>query len=81
MERARLAALSGDKTIASPFICFVAQEAWKAKEAKVSPEQGIIWEAVTATALIQAGADILVMRHPFAIEKVNEYIDNLWLEV
>jgi acetyl-CoA decarbonylase/synthase complex subunit delta len=88
MERARLAALAGDKTVASPFICLVAQESWRAKEAKASQkefpawgseqERGIIWEAVTATALIQAGADILVMRHPKAVEKVNKYIDNLF---
>lgn len=80
MERARLAALSGDKTVACPFICFVGQEAWRAKEAKAEglPEQGIIWEALTATALIQAGADLLVMRHPKAIEKVNKYIDKLF---
>lgn len=78
MERARLAALAGDKTVASPFICLAAQETWRAKEAKVnSKECGISWEATTATALIQAGADILVMRHPEAIEKVNKYIDNL----
>jgi acetyl-CoA decarbonylase/synthase complex subunit delta len=87
MERARLAALAGDKTVACPFICFVGQEAWRAKEAKASqqefpswgpqPERGIIWEAMTATALIQAGADILVMRHPEAIEKVNKYIEEL----
>ena len=78
MERARLAALAGDKTVASPFICLVGQEAWRVKEAKVSSEQGIIWEAITATALLQAGADLLVMRHPFAIEKVNKYIDDLF---
>jgi len=77
MERARLAALSGDKTLASPFICFVGQEAWRAKEAKQTPEQGIIWEVITATSLIQSGADLLVMRHPKAIEKVSKYIDNL----
>ena len=87
MERARLAALAGDKTVASPFICFVGQESWRAKEAKASQnefpawgsqsERGIIWEAITATALIQSGADILVMRHPKAIEKVKKYIDEL----
>ncbi|MDO8662596.1 MAG: acetyl-CoA decarbonylase/synthase complex subunit delta [Candidatus Omnitrophota bacterium] len=80
MERSRLAALAGDKTMASPFICFVGQEAWRAKEAKADdlPDQGIIWETLTATALIQAGADLLVMRHPKAVEKVKEYIDNLF---
>jgi len=91
MERARLAALAGDKTVASPFICFVGQESWRAKEAKASQqefpawgpqaERGVLWEAVTATALIQAGADILVMRHPRAIEKVSKYIDNLMISV
>lgn len=84
MERARLAGLAGDKTLASPFICFVGQEAWRVKEATISEkempgwgnaaERGIIWEIVTAVALLQAGADILVMRHPKAIEKVNGYI-------
>lgn len=77
MERARLAALAGDKTVSCPFICFIGQESWRAKEAKSEPKQGIIWEIVTATALIQAGADILVMRHPKAAEEVDRYIDSL----
>jgi acetyl-CoA decarbonylase/synthase complex subunit delta len=76
MERARNAALSGDKMLAMPFICFVGQESWRAKEAKVpaseSPawgderERGIMWEVVTAMSCLQAGADILTMRHPRA---------------
>lgn len=78
MERARLAALSGDKTLAMPFICFVGQEAWRTKEAKTGPEQGIIWETITATSLIQSGADLLVMRHPKAVQKVNSYIEALY---
>jgi len=87
MERARLAALSGDKTVASPFVCFVGQESWRAKEAKIpkaefplwgsESERGIMWEVLTAAALIQAGADLLVMRHPKAAQKVNKYIDGL----
>jgi acetyl-CoA decarbonylase/synthase, CODH/ACS complex subunit delta len=87
MERARLAALSGDKTLACPFICLVAQESWRAKEARVSEqefpawgnesERGIYWEMLTAVALLQSGADLLVMRHPKAIEKVRSYIDSL----
>jgi len=79
MERSRLAALSGDKTVASPFICFVGQESWRAKEAKdAAAEQGIIWEIMTATALVQSGADLLVMRHPKAVEKINKYIEDLF---
>jgi acetyl-CoA decarbonylase/synthase complex subunit delta len=87
MERARLAALSGDKMMASPFICFVGQETWRTKEVKASvsefpswgpeAERGIIWEALTAVALLQAGADILVMRHPTAVAKVQKYLDEL----
>jgi len=79
MERARLAALSGDKALACPFICFVGQEAWRTKEAKVSAEQGIIWEVITATSLIQSGADLLVMRHPKAVQKVSNFIETLYL--
>ncbi|RJP28683.1 MAG: acetyl-CoA decarbonylase/synthase complex subunit delta [Candidatus Omnitrophota bacterium] len=87
MERSRLAALAGDKTVASPFICLVGQESWKAKEVKAqeaefpnwggASERGIAWEMVTATALLQAGADILVMRHPKAVEKIEKYISKL----
>ncbi|MBI4707145.1 MAG: acetyl-CoA decarbonylase/synthase complex subunit delta [Candidatus Omnitrophica bacterium] len=87
MERARLAALAGDKTVGSPFICFVGQETWRTKEAMISQKEfpawgpeaqrGVAWEIVTAAALIQAGADLLVMRHPKAVEKVNKYIGSL----
>ncbi len=87
MERARLAALSGDKMLAMPFICFVGYEAWRAKEAKASQEEfpawggqmerGIIWEALTASAFLQAGADILVMRHPKSVDLVRNHIEEL----
>jgi acetyl-CoA decarbonylase/synthase complex subunit delta len=78
MERSRLAAFSGDKTLASPFICFVGQETWRTKEAKASLEQGIIWEIVTASSFIQSGADLLVMRHPAAAEKVSNFINAIF---
>ncbi len=87
MERARLAALMGDKMMAMPFICFVGQEAWRAKEAKATlvefpqwgdeKERGPLWESMTATAFLQSGADILVMRHPKAVNKVRKIIDEL----
>ena len=87
MERARLAALSGDKMLAMPFICFVGYEAWRAKEAKAPQaefpawgnqlERGIIWEALTAGTFLQAGADILVMRHPKSVEIIKKHIEEL----
>ncbi|MFH1339411.1 MAG: acetyl-CoA decarbonylase/synthase complex subunit delta [Candidatus Omnitrophota bacterium] len=90
MERARLAALSGDKMLAMPFVCFVGQEAWRAKEAKAKQdefgqwgpevERGRIWEAATAVALLQSGADLLIMRHPNSINYVNTYIEECFGE-
>ena len=87
MERARTAALNGDKMLSMPFIAFIGQEAWKAKEAKASDsehpewgpiaERGPMWEAATAACYIQSGADILVMRHPKAIESAQKVIDEL----
>jgi len=87
MERARLAALAGDKMLSMPFVCFVGQEAWRAKEAKgkeiehkewgPEKERGPLWEHITAVCILQAGADILIMRHPTAVEKTREYIDIL----
>lgn len=87
MERARLAALNGDKMLSMPFIAFVGQEAWRAKEARGlqsehnewGPEslRGPMWEFITAVCILQAGADILVMRHPKAIEKTQKYINSL----
>ena len=84
-ERGRLAALSGDKLLAQPVLCDVGFEAWRAKEAKAPPfacvtddtrgEWGIMWEAATATVLLQSGIELLVMRHPKAIEYVKSTLD------
>ncbi len=87
MERARLAALNGDKMLAMPFICFVGQEAWRAKEAKTpqaehkewgpESERGPMWEYLTAVSMLQAGGDILIMRHPKAVEETRKYINKI----
>jgi acetyl-CoA decarbonylase/synthase complex subunit delta len=68
-------------------ICFVGQEAWKAKEAKSpsdeTPEWGaqerraILWEVITATTFIQAGGSILVLRHPESVKQVKAHIDKM----
>ncbi len=84
LERGRLAALSGDGFLAQPVILDIGAEAWRAKEAKAgdeftdawgpAAERGPAWEVVTATSYLQAGADILVMRHPKAIETVRKAV-------
>lgn len=84
MERARLAALGGDKVLGCPFLSFIGQESWRAKEAKADnplwgplQKRGPLWEAVGAMAFLQAGADILVMRHPQAVSLVRKALDEL----
>lgn len=87
LERGRLAALSGDKLMAQPVILDVGLEVCRAKEAKAGgefdrawgelKERAMLWEAVTATDYVQGGADLLVMRHPKAIELVRQTIKEL----
>ncbi|QOX62322.1 acetyl-CoA decarbonylase/synthase complex subunit delta [Anoxybacterium hadale] len=86
-ERGRIGTLQGDKMLALPTLGTVGFEAWKAKEANVGAdefpgwgeqgERGILWEAVTATSLLQSGLDILVMRHPEAVRLVRKNIEDL----
>jgi len=86
-ERGRLAALGGDKMMALPVVCMVGQEAWRTKEARASTEEqptwgdgatrGIYWELATAVALLQAGSDIMVMRHPKAAVALKDTITRL----
>lgn len=86
-ERSRVAALGGDKMMSMPVICMVGQESWRAKEAKASAEEaagwgdentrGLFWEIATATALLQAGSDIMVMRHPAAMTAIKNVINKL----
>jgi len=85
-ERQRLAALSGDKMMAMPVICDVGYESWRAKEAKLvdapgwgaAADRGPMWEATTAICLLQAGADIIRMRHPRAVAIVKNFINEIW---
>jgi acetyl-CoA decarbonylase/synthase complex subunit delta len=89
-ERGRLAALTGDRMMSAPVVCQIGQEAWRAKEAKVTTEEapawgaaekrGPMWEAMTAATLLQAGTDILVMRHPEAVALVKRSIDALMVK-
>ena len=88
MERIRLAALAqNDVTMQQPILGDVGMYVWKVKETQAGekevPQWGSIemrsvaWEAVTATALLMAGAGILIMRHPKAADSVEKVIDEL----
>ncbi|MCC7129087.1 MAG: acetyl-CoA decarbonylase/synthase complex subunit delta [Anaerolineae bacterium UTCFX2] len=87
MERLRLAALQGDAMTQLPMLVTPGYEAWKTKESKVGegvPEswgdwlqRAINWETMTAIALLEAGANILVLRHPESLKQVEAAIQDL----
>jgi len=87
MERLRLAALQGDAMTQLPMLVTPGAETWKAKESKVGDgvpeswgeweERAINWETLTAVALIESGADIVVLRHPDSVKRVQAVIDDL----
>lgn len=87
-ERIKLAALrQNDSMLQAPTIANLAKEVWRAKEAKISQaeapqwgdarKRGIVWETLTATAVMMAGADILIMRHPEAVQLIRKTIAEL----
>jgi acetyl-CoA decarbonylase/synthase complex subunit delta len=88
MERIRQAALlQNDPMMQTPVVCDIGANVWKVKETMAPdaevPEWGsledraLAWEAVTASAMITAGADMLIMRHPGAAAKAKEFIAEL----
>ncbi len=87
MERLRLAALQGDNMTQQPMLVTPGEEAWRTKEARAGEgvpaawgdweERAINWEAMTAAALIESGAEIVVMRHPVAVARVKQMIAEL----
>jgi acetyl-CoA decarbonylase/synthase complex subunit delta len=87
MERLRMAALQGDGMTQQPMIVTPGEEAWRTKEARAGEgvpatwgdwtDRAVNWEAVTAAALIESGADIVVMRHPQSATRVKKMIAEL----
>jgi acetyl-CoA decarbonylase/synthase complex subunit delta len=87
MERLRTAALQGDSMTQLPMIVTPGFEAWKTKESKVGTgvpaewgdwaARAVNWEVVTTIALLESGADIVVLRHPESVRRVNAAIDEL----
>jgi len=90
MERLRLAALQGDGMTQLPMIVNVGFEAWRQKESKVGEgvpaawgdweERALNWEALTAAALVESAADIVILRHPESVRRIHTMIDKLMAE-
>lgn len=85
MERIKLAAIDekigGDKMLNMPLIAFAGEEALKAKEAKSDTfdknfgdfkERSIMFEITTASAVIAAGANLIVLEHPDSVKILKE---------
>jgi len=87
MERLRMASLMGDSMTQQPMVCGVGEEAWRQKEGRAASdvpeawgalaERGVAWEVSTATTLLEAGADVLVLRHPGSLAVMREALDDL----
>ena len=84
----KLAALKqNDGMLQAPTVSNLGKEVWRTKEAKITQaeapqwgdgrKRGIVWEALTATALMMAGSDILIMRHPEAVKLIKKTIAEL----
>ena len=89
MERIRSAALmQNDATMSPPMLNDIGMYVWKVKETMASesdlPDWGTLearaigWEATTAMGLMMAGSDLLIMRHPKAIDTVGKMINELY---
>jgi len=88
MERIRMAALlQNDPMMQTPVVCDIGANVWKVKET-MAPEsemaewgsledRALAWESVTASAMLTAGADMLIMRHPGAAAKAKALIAEL----
>ncbi|MEA3469604.1 MAG: acetyl-CoA decarbonylase/synthase complex subunit delta [Thermodesulfobacteriota bacterium] len=86
MERIRIAALTQqDEKLQVPIICNLGCEVWKAKETKLPSDdmigdqetRGIMMEALTASCMLMAGGEVLIMRHPKAIALTKAMVAGL----
>ena len=80
IERLRLGALLNDTILQMPIVCDTTR-AWDARETNDEnypgnlTERAWLWEASTAISAITAGADVIIMRHPKAVEFVHNTIE------
>jgi len=88
MERARMAALvQQDERLQFPMYCNAGKEVWRTKEARQpeeefpaggkAAERGIVMEVATTAALLLAGADIVVVRHPATARRLRGLLKDL----
>jgi len=86
MERIRIAALTQqDEKLQVPIICNLGREVWKTKEVGLPSDdmlgdqerRGVMMEALTASCMLMAGGEVLIMRHPKAVNMTKSLINGL----
>ncbi len=87
MERIRFTGLGGDPMLCAPMILSPGYECAKPKEAKAEEEafpdwgdltkRAASWELATATSMLYAGADVLIMYNPDAAVEIKRTIEGL----
>ena len=88
MERIRNDGLAGDKMLAFPMLINPGYESFHVKEARTAEEdnpdwgdlelRGAYWEIATAMSLLVAGAELLIMYHPKAVEIAKKKIQEMY---
>jgi acetyl-CoA decarbonylase/synthase complex subunit delta len=90
MERIRNEGLAGDPMLAFPMLVSPGYESARVKETRVPESEfprwgdralrSAAWEIAAAMTLLVAGADILVMHHPKAVEAVKKQVREIFRE-
>ena len=88
MERIRIEGLGGDAMVSFPMLINPGHESSRVKEARVSekeyPDWGdqalrcAYWEIATTMSLLVAGAELIIMYHPKAVEAIKRKIGELY---
>lgn len=85
IEKIRQAAFNGDLMLSMPIITFIGEETFKVKEAKsnnydknwgVYEQRAVMWEVATTSAIVSAGANVVVLFHPESIKTLKEILWN-----
>jgi acetyl-CoA decarbonylase/synthase complex subunit delta len=83
IERIRLAALAGDKTIQMPMVCDASiggnyRESYEPTEGwGDAGTRGILWEGITAMSSLTAGADLVIVRAPSTTKYLGGMLDRM----
>lgn len=85
IEKVKQAGFEGDEMLNMPIITFVGEETFKIKETKTKnydsnwgdyAQRALMWEIATASAIISAGSNIVVVEHPQTINTLKELLWN-----